>query len=75
MSGLWNDFNDAQPELQPHPQGHARQGAAHHPPGGYDDPAQGWTGGYATRGTTGASISTASSPCSRARTPGARSSR
>ncbi len=23
-------------------------------PGGFDDPAQGWTGGYATRGTTGA---------------------
>jgi hypothetical protein len=22
-------------------------------PGGFDDPAQGWTGGYATRGTTG----------------------
>jgi hypothetical protein len=23
-------------------------------PGGFDDPAQGWTGGYATRGSTGA---------------------
>ena len=51
---LWNDFNDAQTEQQCHPQGHAGQGALTIRPGGFDDPAQGWTGGYAKRGSTGA---------------------
>ena len=39
--------------LRPDPQGHARQVRMTIQPGGFDDPSQGWTGGYATRDNTG----------------------
>ena len=49
----WNDYNDAQQNANLIPKGPAKVRLTIRP-GGYDDPAQGWTGGYATRGSTGA---------------------
>ncbi|PPB81369.1 hypothetical protein LV82_01416 [Albidovulum inexpectatum] len=54
MSGLWNDFNDAQSNANLIPKGTLAKVRLTIRPGGFDDPAQGWTGGYATRGATGA---------------------
>jgi hypothetical protein len=54
MSGLWNDFNDAQSNTNLIPKGTLAKVRLTIRPGGFDDPAQGWTGGYATRGSTGA---------------------
>ena len=53
MSGLWNDFNDAQSNANLIPKGTLAKVRLTIRPGGFDDPAQGWTGGYATRGSTG----------------------
>ncbi len=53
MSGPWNDFNDAQSNSNLIPKGTLAKVRLTIRPGGYDDPSQGWTGGYATRGTTG----------------------
>jgi hypothetical protein len=53
MSGLWNDFNDARQNSNIIPKGTLAKVRLTIRPGGFDDPAQGWTGGYATRGTTG----------------------
>ncbi len=53
MSASWNDFNKA-PAANLIPKGALAKVRLTIRPGGYDDPAQGWTGGYATRGTTGA---------------------
>lgn len=53
MTGLWNDFNDAQSNVNLIPKGTLARVRLTIRPGGYDDPAQGWTGGYATRGSTG----------------------
>ncbi|WP_136646616.1 hypothetical protein [Tabrizicola sp. YIM 78059] len=54
MSGLWNDFNDAQSNTNLIPKGTLVKVRLTIRPGGFDDPSQGWTGGYATRGSTGA---------------------
>lgn len=54
MSGLWNDFNDAQSNANLIPKGTLAKVRLTIRPGGFDDPSQGWTGGYATRGSTGA---------------------
>ena len=54
MSGSWNDFNDAKQVNNLIPKGTIAKVQLTIRPGGYDDPAQGWTGGYATRGSTGA---------------------
>lgn len=54
MSGSWNDFNDAKQVTNLIPKGTVAKVQLSIRPGGHDDPAQGWTGGYATRGTTGA---------------------
>ncbi|MAU52256.1 MAG: hypothetical protein CMN17_07740 [Roseovarius sp.] len=54
MSGLWNDFNDAQSNANLIPKGTLAKVRLTIRPGGFDEPAQGWTGGYATRGSTGA---------------------
>ena len=51
--GLWNDFNDAQGNTNLIPKGTLAKVRLTIRPGGYDNPAEGWTGGYATRGTTG----------------------
>jgi hypothetical protein len=54
MSGHWNDFNDAQSNINLIPKGTLVKVRLSIRPGGFDDPAQGWTGGYAKRGATGA---------------------
>ena len=52
------DLNDAQPQMAPIgeliPDGTFAKVRLTIRPGGFDDPSQGWTGGYATRGSTGA---------------------
>ncbi len=52
--GSWNDFNDAQSNTNLIPKGTLAKVRLTIRPGGFDDPSQGWTGGYATRGSTGA---------------------
>lgn len=54
MTGLWNDFNSAQDNANLIPKGTLARVRLTIRPGGFDDPAQGWTGGYATRATSGA---------------------
>ena len=51
MTGLWNDFNDANDNLIP--KGSLAKMVLSIRPGGFDDPAQGWTGGWAKQGRTG----------------------
>ncbi len=53
MSGPWTDFNDAKQNANIIPKGTLARARLTIRPGGFDDPAKGWTGGYATRGTTG----------------------
>jgi len=50
----WTDFNDAKSNPNLIPKGTLARVRMTIRPGGFDDHAQGWTGGYATRGTTGA---------------------
>lgn len=50
----WNDFNDAKSTTSVIPKGAIAKVRLSIRPGGYDDPSLGWTGGYATRGSTGA---------------------
>lgn len=54
MTGHWNDFNDAQSNTKVIPKGTLAKVRLSLRPGGFDDPSQGWTGGYAKRGATGA---------------------
>ena len=54
MTGLWNDFNDATSNSDVIPKGTLVKVRLTIRPGGFDDPSQGWTGGYAKRGATGA---------------------
>jgi hypothetical protein len=51
--GSWNDFNDAKQTSNIIPKGTLAKVRVTIRPGGHDDPSQGWTGGYATCGTTG----------------------
>ena len=51
---LWNDFNDAQSNANVIPKGTLAKVRLTIRPGGFDDASQGWTGGYAKRGNTGA---------------------
>ena len=48
MTGLWNDFNSAQDNANLIPKGTLAKVRLTIRPGGFDDPAQGWTGGYRT---------------------------
>ncbi len=50
---LWNDSNDAQSNANVIPKGTLAKVRLTIRPGGFDDPAQGWTGGYAKRGASG----------------------
>jgi hypothetical protein len=50
----WNDYNDAQSNPNLIPKGTTAKVRLTIRPGGFDDPSQGWTGGFATRGSTGA---------------------
>ena len=54
----WNDFNDAeqQPSFDLIPKGTLARVRMTLKPGGYDDPAQGWTGGYATQSNESGSV-------------------
>jgi hypothetical protein len=54
MTGLWTDFNSAQDNANLIPKGTVAKVRLTIRPGGFDDPSQGWTGGYATRATSGA---------------------
>ena len=58
MAGSWNDFNDAdsQTSYELIPKGTVVPVRITLKPGGHDDPAQGWTGGYATRNETSGSV-------------------
>ncbi len=49
----WNDYNDAQSNPNLIPKGTLAKVRLTIRPGGFDDPSQGWTGGFATRGSTG----------------------
>ena len=71
-NAAWNDFNDAeaQREFALIPPKTLAKVIMTIRPGGYDDPNQGWTGGYATRSDkTGAVYLNASSRSSKARLP------
>jgi len=54
----WCDFNDAeqQPSFDLIPKGTLARVRMTLKPGGYDDPAQGWTGGYATQSVETGSV-------------------
>ena len=54
MTNLWSDFNDAKPTSNLIPKGTIAKVRMTLRPGGFDDPSQGWTGGYAKRGMSGA---------------------
>ena len=54
MTSAWNDFNDAKQNTNLIPKGTIAKVRLTIRPGGFDDPSQGWTGGYAKRGSTGA---------------------
>lgn len=54
MTSAWNDFNDARQNTNLIPKGTIAKVRLTIRPGGFNDPAQGWTGGYAKRGATGA---------------------
>ena len=52
--GSWDDFNDAKTTTNVIPKGTIAKVRLSIRPGGFDDASQGWTGGYATRSSTGA---------------------
>ena len=54
MTNAWTDFNDARQNSNLIPKGTIARVRLTIRPGGFSDPAQGWTGGYAKRGSTGA---------------------
>ena len=54
MTNAWNDFNDARQNVNLIPKGTIARVRLTIRPGGFSDPAQGWTGGYAKRGASGA---------------------
>jgi len=54
MTNAWNDFNDARQNANLIPKGTIVKVRLTIRPGGFSDPAQGWTGGYAKRGASGA---------------------
>jgi len=58
MTGAWNDYNDAESQTSYDliPKGTLVPVRMTIKPGGYDDPAQGWTGGYATHNDTTGSV-------------------
>jgi hypothetical protein len=75
MTGLWNDFNSAQDNTNIIPKGTLAKVRLTIRPGGFDDPRRAGPAATPPAARAARSISPASSPCSRAPTPGARSSR
>lgn len=55
---IWNDFNSAEDQMDFDliPRGTKVKVRMTIKPGGFDDPSQGWTGGYATQSTTTSSV-------------------
>jgi len=53
MTNAWTDFNDVKQTSNLIPKGTIVKVRMTLRPGGFDDPSQGWTGGYAKRGTSG----------------------
>lgn len=53
MTNAWSDFNDAAQNANLIPKGTIARVRLTIRPGGFDDASQGWSGGYARRGTTG----------------------
>jgi hypothetical protein len=51
---MWNDYNDAKSNPNLIPKGTLAKVRLSIRPGGFDEVSQGWSGGYATRGSTGA---------------------
>lgn len=49
----WNDFNDAEHGITLIPKNTIAKVRLTIRPGGFDDPSQGWTGGYATKSASG----------------------
>lgn len=49
----WNDFNDAEHGITLIPKNTLAKVRLTIRPGGFDDPSQGWTGGYATKSASG----------------------
>ena len=58
MTGAWNDYNDAEAQNSYDliPKGTIVPVRMTIKPGGFDDPSQGWTGGYATSNDTTGSV-------------------
>ena len=58
MTGAWNDYNDAESQNSYDliPKGTIVPVRMTIKPGGYDDPSQGWTDGYATHNDTTGSV-------------------
>ena len=58
MTGAWNDYNDAESQNSYDliPKGTIVPVRMTIKPGGYDDPSQGWAGGYATHNDTTGSV-------------------
>src|SRR4051794_24503215 len=54
MTSAWNDFNDAKSVSNLIPKGTLAKVRLTIRRGTYNDPSQGWDGGYATRGTSDA---------------------
>jgi hypothetical protein len=54
MTNAWTDFNDARQNSNLIPKGTIARVRLTIRPGGFSDPTQGWTGGYAKRGASGA---------------------
>jgi hypothetical protein len=71
----WNDYNDAKSNPNLIPKGTVAKVRLTVRPGGFDDPGQGWTGGFATRGSTGAVYLNGEFTVLEGPTPTARSSR
>ena len=50
MAPSWNDYNDAEQNAALIPKGTLAKVRVGIRPGGFDDPSQGWTGGYGAPG-------------------------
>ncbi|MGN7611918.1 hypothetical protein ACQZV8_07505 [Magnetococcales bacterium HHB-1] len=56
MTGSFMDFNDAEPQFDVIPKGTLAKVRMKIRPGGFDDPTQGWVGGYATHSESTGSV-------------------
>ncbi len=75
MSGHWNDFNDAQSNINLIPKGTLAKVRLTIRPGGFDDPAQAGPAAMPSAAARALSISMPNSRCSKGLMPSARSGR